>query len=67
MNMIYYLRGISKMIYYKIMYYNEDFCFGGQFLEAWQLKYVKNIVDFYFEAFDYKVINIRFQTMYTIE
>ena len=50
---------MKNMIYYKITYYSNDFCFGGQFLEFWQLKYIKNIVDFYFEAFNLKELNIR--------
>lgn len=49
------------MIYYKITYYNKEFCFGGSFLKFWQLKYVKNIADFYFTAFNLKNLNIRLE------
>ncbi len=44
---------------YKITFYKEDFCFGGMFLEFWQLKYVKNIADFYFKALKLEDLNIR--------
>ena len=52
------------MIYYKITYYNNSFCFGGQFLEKWQLKHVKYIVDFYFTALHLKKLNIRFEIIH---
>ena len=50
---------IKTTTYYKITYYNKEFCFGGQFLNFWQLQHVKNIADFYFKSFNLKVLNIR--------
>jgi len=48
--------------YYKISYYNGDNLMGGQFLEEWQLKQVKHIVDVYFLLFN--IINVRMELIY---
>ena len=53
------------MIWYKISYYNDDKCLGGQFLEAWQLKQVKFLVNPYFKLLNLKEINIRMEICYT--
>ncbi len=50
------------MIYYKISYYNGAYLLGGQFLEEWQLKCVKYLVNLYLEL--YKKINVRMETIY---
>jgi len=52
---------IKTTIYYKITYYNKQFCFGGQFLEEWQLKHVHYLANFYFRAFNLKILNIRLE------
>ncbi len=52
------------MIWYKISYYNGDMCLAGQFLEAWQLKQVKTLVNPYFELFKLKEINVRMEISY---
>jgi len=50
------------MIYYKISYYHGNNLLGGQFLEEWQLKCVKNLVNLYLEL--YKKINVRMKIVY---
>jgi len=50
------------MIYYKISYYNGEYLLAGQFLEEWQLKCVKYLVNLYLEL--YKKINVRMKIQY---
>ena len=52
------------MIYYKIGYYNGKYLLGGQFLEEWQLKCVKNLVDPYFRMSNLREINVRMKIVY---
>ena len=50
------------MIYYKISYYNGNNLLGAQFLEEWQLKCVKYLVDIYLTL--YNEINVRMEIPY---
>ena len=50
------------MIYYKISYYIGEYLLAGQFLEEWQLKCVKNLVNLYLEL--YKKINVRMKIVH---
>lgn len=52
------------MIIYKVSYYNGSNLLGGQFLEEWQLKSVKKLVDPYFLMFGLNVINVRMELVY---
>ncbi len=48
--------------YYKVSYYNGATLLGGQFIEPYQLKYVKYYVAPYIQLF--KIINIRIELNY---